>query len=117
MNEWPKNSTIETSKEVWSKEEIASNKELAIAVWRRMKHPPSEDLLKSVEVNPSEVSVERVIGEAFPDLSEQSKNIMCIQMMACIRELASEEHPEMVQQITPEQFKDFANLYLTERFG
>jgi hypothetical protein len=93
------------SKQAWSKEVIASMKSLAVDTWKAM---------SISETNPI---YERIVGESFPDLSEQARNEISVRMRVCIQELATQEDPQMVQRITPEQFKNFASLYLIEKLG
>lgn len=105
LKEEPETSVETELKRAWSKESIVSLKELAIAVW------------KALNISETSPIYSRMIGEAFPDLSEQGRNEMSVRMRVCIQELATQDDPQMVQRITPEQFKHFANLYLIEKLG
>lgn len=97
---------IETeSRGHWSEEQIESARMLAKELW--------------IDLNRSHADLvyERVLQESFPGLSSQAMKGLSVRMLTCIQELAMSESPDMVQQITPEQFTRFANLYLTEKLG
>lgn len=97
---------IETeSRGSWSEEQIESAKVLAKELWK--------DLNRSN----ADLVYERVMQESFPGLSSQAIKGLSVRMLTCIHELAVSEYPDMVQQITPEQFTRFASLYLTEKLG